>query len=49
MSQNTPSFFLKRFSGFLHFIFALIALTGVGFMYLTSSRGFNRYQKVRTS
>ena len=29
MSQNTPSFFLKRFSGFLHFIFALIALTGV--------------------
>ena len=39
MSQNTPSFFLKRFSGFLHFIFALIALTGVGFMYLNSNYG----------
>lgn len=39
MNQNTPSFFLKRFSGFLHFIFALIALTGVGFMYLNSNYG----------
>lgn len=39
MSQNISRFFLKRFAGFLHFIFACVALTGVGFMYLNSNYG----------
>lgn len=39
MNQKTPSFFLKRFTGFLHFIFACVTLVGIGFMYLNSNYG----------
>lgn len=39
MNQNAPSFFLKRFTGFLHFLFACAALLGTGLMYLNSNYG----------
>lgn len=39
MNQNPPSFFLKRFAGFLHFIFACVTLVGIGLMYLNSNYG----------
>ena len=39
MNQNTKTSLLKRLVGFSHFIFACIAFTGIGFMYLNSNYG----------
>lgn len=39
MKQKVPSSFFKRFVGFLHVIFAVLTLIGIGFMYLNSNYG----------
>lgn len=39
MKQQTPTAFLKRSAGFLHAVFILVALIGMGFMYLNSNYG----------
>lgn len=39
MKQQVPTFFLKRFVGFLHVIFACVTLVGISFMYLNSNYG----------
>lgn len=39
MNQKAQGFFLKNFTGFLHFVFACAALLGTGLMYLNSNYG----------
>lgn len=39
MDQKAPRFVLKRLAGFFHFVFACIALIGIGFLYLNSNYG----------
>ena len=39
MNQKSLTPVLKRMAGFLHFIFACIALLGIGFMYLNTNYG----------
>lgn len=39
MKQSSTTSFIKRFSAFLHVIFACITLLGIGFMYLNSNYG----------
>lgn len=39
MKQKVPSIFFKRLVGFLHVAFAILTLTGIGYMYLNSNYG----------
>ena len=39
MKQKVSAIFLKRFIGLLHVAFAVLTLTGIGFMYLNSNYG----------
>jgi len=39
MKQKVSSVLIKRFVGFLHVAFAVLTLTGIGFMYLNSNYG----------
>lgn len=39
MKPKTSTMFFKRFTGFLHVLFACITLVGIGFMYLNTNYG----------
>lgn len=39
MNQKTSSFFFKRFTGFLHVVFACVTFAGIGLMFLNSNYG----------